>query len=124
MKRRTFGTTQLTTSEVGFGLLEGKFSLQTTFARTDHRRHRPRRWLLEGVPRVERLRFMEIAGERSLLQAAVQFILSRPAIACVLPTVTRVAELEEYAGAVEAPLLSDGDLRQVAEALACPTIAA
>ena len=98
------------------GLLEGRFTTETTFPPHDHRRHRPRSWLLEGVPRVERLRFLEDDG-RSLTGAAVQFILRDPGIACVLPTVTTVAELDEYAAAAAAAPVTDDELRRIEEAL-------
>ena len=41
------------------GMLEGKYTAETTFPPTDHRSHRPRSWLLNGVKKVEKLRFLE-----------------------------------------------------------------
>jgi aryl-alcohol dehydrogenase-like predicted oxidoreductase len=91
------------------GLLEGNFTTDTKFGPDDHRRHRPPSWLAEGLPRVERLRFLEHAG-RTMTEAAVQFILQRSRVASVLPTITTVAELEQYAAAASAPALSDEEL--------------
>ena len=95
------------------GLLEDKYTLETTFSGSDHRRHRRREWLVEGLQKVEKLRFLVIPGERSMGQAALKFILAQPAIACVVPTVTTVAELEEFAGASDAPDLTAEELERV-----------
>jgi aryl-alcohol dehydrogenase-like predicted oxidoreductase len=98
------------------GLLEGKFTAETRFADDDHRRHRPQGWLADGLPRVERLRFLEQGG-RTLTEAAVRFILDRAGIASVLPTITTLAELDEYAAAAGAPALSQDELALADRAL-------
>ncbi|MDQ4129606.1 MAG: aldo/keto reductase [Actinomycetota bacterium] len=95
------------------GLLEDKYTPETTFSGNDHRRHRKREWLLEGLKKVDKLRFLVIEGERSMTQAALQFILAQPGIGCVVPTVTTMAELEEFAGASEAPALTREELERV-----------
>ena len=96
------------------GLLEDKYTLATTFPEGDHRRHRPREWLVDGLKKVEQLRFLE-RPDRSLTQAALKFILAQPGMACVIPTVTTLTELEELAGASDAPDLTDEELERVAE---------
>ena len=50
-------------------MLEGNHTAETKFSPTDHRSHRPRSWLLNGLKKVEQLRFLENA-ERTLGQAA------------------------------------------------------
>ncbi|MEO6197793.1 MAG: aldo/keto reductase, partial [Dehalococcoidia bacterium] len=35
------------------GLLEGKYTLETKFEKGDHRAHRPREWLIEGLQKLE-----------------------------------------------------------------------
>ncbi|MEJ7717564.1 MAG: aldo/keto reductase [Thermoleophilaceae bacterium] len=67
------------------GLLEGRYTEETTFEGNDHRRHRRREWLLEGLKKVEQLRFLAIEGERTMTQAALKWILHQPGIACVVP---------------------------------------
>ena len=69
------------------GLLEDKYTLETTFPQHDHRSHRPREWLVEGLQKVERLRFLSEEHGFTMAQAALKFILAQDAIACVLPTV-------------------------------------
>src|SRR5919199_6476437 len=78
------------------GMLEGKYDENTTFARNDHRRHRPREWLLEGVKKDERLGFLVASGERTLGQAALKFVLAAPETADLTEAeLSRVAELYE-----------------------------
>jgi aryl-alcohol dehydrogenase-like predicted oxidoreductase len=96
------------------GLLEDKYTLETTFPPDDHRSHRPREWLVEGLQKVEQLRFLSSEHRVTMAQAALKFILAQDAIACVLPTVTNVDELEEWAAASGEPDLSDEDLERIA----------
>jgi aryl-alcohol dehydrogenase-like predicted oxidoreductase len=95
------------------GLLEGRYTKDTEFPPNDHRRHRPRRWLLEGVDKVERLRFLEEPG-RTLGQAAIQWLLADPAVTCVLPNIYGREQLDEFAAAPSTPPLSDEELERVA----------
>jgi aryl-alcohol dehydrogenase-like predicted oxidoreductase len=97
------------------GLLEDKYTLETEFGPGDHRRHRPRQWLVEGLQKIDRLRFLVLEGERTMTQAALKFILAQPAMACVIPTIGTLAELEEFAGAAAAPDLTDDELARVQE---------
>ena len=97
------------------GLLEDKYTLETTFPPHDHRSHRPREWLVDGLQKVERLRFLCDEHGLTMAQAAIKFILAQDAIACVLPTITDERELEEWAEASEKPDLTDADLARVAD---------
>jgi aryl-alcohol dehydrogenase-like predicted oxidoreductase len=96
------------------GLLEGHLTPDTTFDAPDHRRHRPREWLVDGLRKVDQLDFLKRDGERTLAQAAMAFVLAQPAIACIVHTVTTEAELVEWAGAADVPALSDEELQAVA----------
>ena len=69
------------------GLLEGHLTPEHTFEGNDHRRHRPRSWLIEGLQKVDQLEFLTRDGERTLAQAAYKYILAQPAIGCVVHTV-------------------------------------
>lgn len=94
------------------GLLEGRYTEETTFPPDDHRSHRPRRWLVDGLRKVERLRFLEVAG-RTLGQAAIQWLLAEPVIASVLPNIYDEAQLREFAAASESPPLTAAELAEV-----------
>jgi aryl-alcohol dehydrogenase-like predicted oxidoreductase len=97
------------------GLLEDKYTLETTFPKQDHRSHRPREWLVEGLQKVERLRFLCEEHGITLAQAALKFIFAQRAIACVLPTITTAEDLEEWAAASAKPDLSADDLARIDE---------
>jgi aryl-alcohol dehydrogenase-like predicted oxidoreductase len=97
------------------GLLDDNLTLDTTFPEGDHRRHRPREWLVEGLQKIERIRFLcDDCAERTMAQAALRFILDSGATT-VIPTITTEAELVEYAGAADVPELSADELDRVAE---------
>lgn len=94
------------------GLLEGHYTPATTFPEGDHRNHRPRQWLLEGIEKVEKLRFVEREG-RSMGQAAIQWLLAEPLMAAVLPNIYDEAQLREFASASESPVLTVEEMARV-----------
>ena len=94
------------------GLLEGHYTLDTTFPANDHRSHRSRQWLVEGIQKVEQLRFLE-AEDRSLGQAAIQWLLAEPGLASVLPNIYDEAQLREFAAASDSPPLTAEELERV-----------
>ncbi len=96
------------------GMLEGHYTEETVFPENDHRRHRPRAWLLSGIKKVEQLRFLE-RGDRTLGQAAIQWLLAEPRVMTVLPNVYDAQQLREFATACEAPELTDEELARVKE---------
>jgi aryl-alcohol dehydrogenase-like predicted oxidoreductase len=98
------------------GLLDDNLTAETTFGPGDHRRHRPREWLVEGLQKIDRIRFLcGPESGRTMAQAALRFILAQPQMAVVIPTITNEAELREYAGAADVPDLTPGELARVAE---------
>lgn len=99
------------------GLLEGHLTPEHTFEGNDHRRHRPRSWLIEGLQKVDQLEFLRRDGERTLAQAAFKYILAQPAIGCVVHTVNTTAQLEEWgaAGTDAVPDLEEDELARVDE---------
>ena len=97
------------------GMLEGKYDENTTFAKNDHRRHRPKEWLTSGLKKVEQLSFLTESGERTLGQAALKFVLAAPEIVSTLPNIYDEAQLEEFAAAPDVPDLTDEELSRVAE---------
>jgi len=95
------------------GLLEGRYTENTTFPPSDHRSHRPRSWLIDGLKKVEQLRFLEIEGRRTLGQAAIQWLLHYPSIASVLPNIYDEDQLREFAAASESPPLTEEEFDRV-----------
>jgi len=96
------------------GMLEGKYTKDTVFPPTDHRSHRPRQWLINGVQKVEALRFLEQPG-RTLGQAAIQWLLAEPRVGTVLPNIYDAEQLREFAAAPDAPPLTDAERARIAE---------
>lgn len=97
------------------GMLEGKYTKDTTFAKNDHRRHRPKEWLLDGLKKVEQLGFLTKSGERTLAQAALKFILASPEVTSTLPNIYDAEQLEEFAAAPETPDLTEEELSRIEE---------
>ncbi len=95
------------------GMLEGKYTEDTVFAENDHRRHRPRSWLVNGVRKVEQLRFLEHDG-RTLGQAALQWLLKDARSASVLPNIYNEEQLEEFAAAPDQIDLSESEMERIA----------
>lgn len=83
------------------GMLEGKYTEDTVFEPNDHRNHRPRSWLINGVRKVEQLRFLEREG-RTMGQAAIQWLLADDRVASVLPNIYNSEQLREFAAASDA----------------------
>jgi aryl-alcohol dehydrogenase-like predicted oxidoreductase len=96
------------------GMLGGKYTTDTKFPPTDHRSHRPRSWLLNGVKKVEQLRFLENA-ERTLGQAALQWLLADDRVASTLPNIYDEEQLVEFAKAPECPPLTADDMAKIEE---------
>ena len=94
------------------GMLEGKYTAETVFPPNDHRNHRPRSWLLNGVKKVDQLRFLETA-HRTLGQAAIQWLLSDSRTASVLPNIYDDEQIREFAAAPDCAPLSADDLARV-----------
>jgi aryl-alcohol dehydrogenase-like predicted oxidoreductase len=104
------------------GMLEGHYTRDTVFAENDHRRHRPKEWLTEGLRKVETLGFL--TEGRTLGQAAIQWLLAEPVVTTVLPNIYNSEQLREFAAAPETPELTTSELERVAELYASDFAAA
>ncbi|MBD5605813.1 MAG: aldo/keto reductase [Candidatus Eremiobacteraeota bacterium] len=99
------------------GMLEGKYTVDTVFPAGDHRNHRPKQWLINGVKKIETLRFLEEPG-RTLGQAAIQWLLAEPRVMSVLPNIYDREQVLEFAAASDTPPLSSAELARVSELFA------
>jgi aryl-alcohol dehydrogenase-like predicted oxidoreductase len=95
------------------GMLEGKYTEDTVFAANDHRRHRPRSWLINGLKKIRTLNFL--TANMTLGQAALKWLLAEPRVVSVLPNIYDHEQLAEFAEASDLPELSADDLRRVNE---------
>ena len=96
-------------------ILTDEFAGQETveFDPSDHRAHRKQEWLDRAFRKRDLVVF--VAGEtgRTLAQAAIQFVLSEPAIAAVLPNIVTGGQLREYTAATEVPPLDEDELTEL-----------
>lgn len=97
------------------GMLEGKYTRDTQFPAHDHRRHRPRSWLLNGIEKLKTLQFLTENREQTLGQAAIKWLLSDPLACSILPNIYESEQLDEFAQAPDLPDLSAQDLERIAE---------
>ncbi|MFL5503069.1 MAG: aldo/keto reductase [Gemmatimonadaceae bacterium] len=95
------------------GMLEGKYTEDTVFPANDHRRHRPRSWLTNGLRKIRTLDFL--TTRMTLGQAALKWLLAEPAVVTTLPNIYDVDQLAEFAEASEKPDLTAEELERVAE---------
>lgn len=91
------------------GMLEGHYTENTTFDKGDHRAHRPKSWLINGLKKVEQLRFLE-KENRTLGQAAMQWLLTEPAVTSILPNIYNEEQLKEFGQAPDTPELTSEEL--------------
>lgn len=97
------------------GLLEGKYTKDTTFDANDHRSHRKREWLENGLRKLDKLGFLTDERDLTIGQAALRWLLADPTIVTVLPNIYDSAQLVEFAEASEKADLTAEDLARVAE---------
>ncbi|GAA0647678.1 aldo/keto reductase [Salarchaeum japonicum] len=97
------------------GILNEQVTPDTELADDDHRGFRPDEWYETGWEKVEELRFLERAGERTLGQASIQWLLSFDEVASVTPTFRSKEDITEWAAAPDTPALSDEERERVAD---------
>jgi aryl-alcohol dehydrogenase-like predicted oxidoreductase len=97
------------------GLLNEQVTPDTELGKGDHRGHRPTEWFETGWEKVDALRFLERDGERTMGQAAIQWLLAHDAVASVTPTFRTKADIDEWAAAVDTPPLSGAEVERVAD---------
>jgi aryl-alcohol dehydrogenase-like predicted oxidoreductase len=95
------------------GMLEGKYTADTVFPPSDHRSHRPRSWLIEGLQKIETLRFLYEDRGMTLGQAALKWVLADPIVTSAQPNIYDLEQLEEFAAAPDLPDLTPDDLEQI-----------
>lgn len=95
------------------GMLEGKYTLDTKFDESDHRSHRPRAWLVEGLQKVDRLEALRLDREVTVGQLALLWLYAHPSIISALPNIYERAQIEEFAAASDHPPLSDQEMERV-----------
>lgn len=95
------------------GMLEGEYTLETRFEPTDHRSHRPRSWLVEGIQKVERLEGLCRSRGVSIKQLALLWLYAHPAILSALPNIYGEDQLRDFIAASDHAPLEDAEMEQV-----------
>src|SRR4029079_11632430 len=93
------------------GMLEGKYTEDTVFAENDHRRHRPRSWLVNGLKKISTLDFLK--RDMTLGQAALKWLLAEERVVSALPNIYDDEQLAEFAAASDLPDLSRDDMERI-----------
>ncbi len=83
------------------------------FDPSDHRAHRKQEWLDEAFRKREKVLFVAQETGRTLAQAAIQFVLSEPLIAAVLPNIVSAEQLREYTEAPHTPVIGADELAEL-----------
>ncbi|AHG00133.1 general stress protein [Halostagnicola larsenii XH-48] len=97
------------------GILNEQVTPDTELGEGDHRGFRPDAWYETGWEKLEKLRFLEQAGERTMGQAAIAWLLSHDSVASVTPTFRTKADIDEWAAASDVPKLTDEEMARVDE---------
>jgi aryl-alcohol dehydrogenase-like predicted oxidoreductase len=107
------GTALLVRVPHSSGMLEGKYTSETNFAKNDHRQHRPKEWLTTGLQKIEKLSFLTDDRDLTIGQSALKFVWQTPMCAVALPNIYNVEQLEEFAAASDKPDLTADDLAKI-----------
>ena len=101
------------------GLLNEQVRPETELEEGDHRAYRPDEWYEAGWEKLETLRFLEQPssgdGERTMAQAALQWLLYHDSVATVTPTFRTRDDIDEWAAASDVAPLSEEEYRRVQE---------
>ena len=107
------GSAALARAPHAAGLLEGKYTAETAFPPWDPRAARSREWLVEGLRRVDALRFLTEDRPHTLGQAALRWALSQGGVAAAVAEIHTTEQLEEFARAADLPDLIPDDLARI-----------
>jgi aryl-alcohol dehydrogenase-like predicted oxidoreductase len=95
------------------GMLEGKYTLETRFDESDHRSHRPRAWLVEGLQKVDRLKPLCEARGVTIGQLALLWLYAHACVLSALPNIYDQEQLREFAAASDHPPLTDAEMERI-----------
>lgn len=95
------------------GMLEGKYTADTKFDESDHRSHRPKSWLVEGLQKVERLEAIRAARGVTIGQLALLWLYAHPSVLSALPNLYDEEQLREFVAASEHPPLDDREMEAI-----------
>jgi aryl-alcohol dehydrogenase-like predicted oxidoreductase len=95
------------------GMLEGKYTIDTKFDESDHRSHRPKSWLVEGIQKVDRLEAIRARRGVTMGQLALLWLYAHPSVVSALPNIYNEEQLDEFAGASNYEPLTDAEMEEI-----------
>jgi aryl-alcohol dehydrogenase-like predicted oxidoreductase len=99
---------------LAWGLLTGKFTATTKFQETDHRSQAlPANMLANGLGYVSRLESLCRELGVTMPELALRYVLSNPAVSCVIPGAKHPTQVRQNALAGASPTLPDDILDQI-----------
>jgi myo-inositol catabolism protein IolS len=114
---RARGIGVLVRQPLASGLLSGQITSDTVFAENDYRKTWPREKLLADLRKVEAIQKLVGDQSRSLVQAALRFILAHPSVSSVVPGMMTPAQADDgiaVSGAEPLPAELVGQLQELA----------
>ncbi len=95
------------------GMLEGQYTIDTKFDASDHRSHRSRAWLVEGIQKIERLEALRAKRGVTMGQLALLWLYAHPSMLSALPNIYNEQQLEEFVAASEHEPLTGEEMETV-----------
>jgi aryl-alcohol dehydrogenase-like predicted oxidoreductase len=92
------------------GLLEDKYTSETTFDASDHRSHRSKEWLEEGLQKVASLRPIMEGTDMTMGQLAINWLLADPAVVTVQPNIYSRDQIDEFTAVSDVDALDADDM--------------
>ena len=96
-------------------VLTNKYDKPPEFDPSDHRSLRKKEWLEQALKKANAVKFLSEDTGRTLAQSAIRFCLAQPSIVSVLPNLTSIDELTEYAGSAEVASITGEELEKLDE---------
>ena len=96
-------------------VLTNRYDQPPEFDPSDHRSLRKKEWLEQALKKANAVKFLSEDTGRTLAQSAIRFCLAQPTIVSVLPNLTTLDELTEYAGSAEVESITDEELEMLDE---------
>lgn len=97
------------------GMLEGIYDEQTVFPPSDHRSHRERKWLVEGLQKARRVAFLQPRYGDTPTQSALRFILSTPIVTSITPNFTSAAQIDEAVAAADGRFFTTAEMQELSD---------
>ncbi|GIU71487.1 MAG: general stress protein [Candidatus Nitrosocaldaceae archaeon] len=91
------------------GILTGKIDANTVFSEKDHRKFRTKEWIINALKKVDNIKHIADARGWSINELSIKFILTEDVVSSILPTITSIEELEEYASFSDGKYLNDDE---------------